>query len=116
MAASVGLLFLGALAVHALTEAVRRAGFGPGALAGAGLVAAVGGGAAVATLVPDLTAGIARGVRYLTTPRQVSEVAGLGAEFGPVIGPLTTLGFAPLLALMGLVVVARGGWERRDLT
>jgi dolichyl-diphosphooligosaccharide--protein glycosyltransferase len=111
--ASVALLSLGSLAVHALTEAVRHAGGGAGTLAGLGLGAGAG-GAAVWLLVPVPTPAVVRGVARLTRSSRVGEVSGLGAAFGPVLGPLVLLGFAAVLAVPGFGLAVRDAWRCRD--
>jgi dolichyl-diphosphooligosaccharide--protein glycosyltransferase len=111
--ASVALLLLGSLAVHALTEAIRRAGYGPRTLAGLGLGAGAA-GAAVWLLVPVPTPAVVRGVARLTRSSRVGEVSGLGAAFGPVLGPLVLLGFASVLAVPGFGLAVRDAWRRRD--
>ncbi|WP_276258512.1 STT3 domain-containing protein [Haloglomus litoreum] len=114
-AASLGLLLLGTLGVHAATEAVRRAGAGPGALAGVGLAGLVATGTALWLLAGGVPTVLEGGLARLTARSPIGEVAGLGTAFGPVLGPLILLGFAPFLALPGIALAVRQLRRRRDI-
>lgn len=74
---------------------------------------AVGGGVGVSVVsaalwrvFPAFRAELSAGVAFLERPG-TWEMAGVFADFGPVFGPVILLGYAPMLALVGVVVAWR---------
>jgi len=114
VAASVVLLFGGCVGVLALTTAVRRVGLPWPALAVAELVVFAGAVALAWTVTPDLATGFERGIAFLTSDTGIGEMSSIGDAYGPTLGPLIILGFAPFLALLGLPLAVRTALRDRD--
>jgi len=114
VAASVGLLFVGSLAVLVLTAVVRRTGLPWPALLAAELAVFAVGLAVAWRVAPDLVVGFERGIAFLTSDTGIGEMSSLGEAYGPALDLLIILGFAPFLALVGLPLAVRAALRERD--
>jgi dolichyl-diphosphooligosaccharide--protein glycosyltransferase len=99
-----GTLFVGAIGVYALTWWCRIRGRSWPTLLALELSAIVLTSIAVTAFTPETVDQLLQGIDRLLTRTRIGETSSLTADYGPVLGPLVLLGFAPFLALPAVVI------------
>lgn len=106
---------VGCLGVLALAWGCRRIGRSWPVMIVLEAVTLLVGFAVVSAVAPELLDALDRGVELLLRDSRIGEMSSLISDYGVVFGPLIILGFAPFLALPGVVSSLWRSWRHANL-